>query len=472
MCSRKIPRLKDSLSVRLTFWYALIFAASSLLILVIFYQRVAYISLKNVDSELQEELSEFIDMYSDVGYDRVVREMTREVASENPDKAFFRLISTTGKVLETTNMDAWGSVEISPDYIRMAVTEHHPVLHTIEDSGHGHDARSIYGLIAPSIILEICMSLKDTKTYLNNLKKLVLFLVPPVFIFAAFIGWFMAKKALSGVDQVTLIAGEISSGAFEKRVSVKEHSIEIDKLANTFNNMVDRLQRVIQEMREINDNIAHDLRSPLARIRGTAEMTLMGSHSQTDFEEMAVSVIEECDSLINMINTMLDIAETEAGVAELTMDTIDMRKLILNACDLYRASAREKHIVLHAQVPEDNVFFLGDKSKMQRLTANFLDNAIKYTPPQGSVNVTLEDLDETIIIRFTDTGIGIPLNEIPRIFDRFYRGDASRSSAGTGLGLSLAKAIVEAYGGSISVESSINKGSTFIVTLPGKSLPL
>ena len=251
-------------------------------------------------------------------------------------------------------------------------------------------------------------------------------------------------------------------------VSIKNnanHTIEIDQLAKTFNKMVDRLQRVIQEMREINDNIAHDLRSPLTRIRGAAEMTLMGEPSQADSEEMAVSIIEECDNLINMINTMLDIAETEAGVGELNVESVDMSTLILDACGLYNSIAREKHITLYTRVPE-KVHYQGDKSKMQRLIANLLDNAIKYTPAQGTVTVALEDSDKKIVIRFADTGIGMPLSEIPRIFDRFYRGDASRSESGTGLGLSLAKAIAEAFGGSISVESTVHKGSTFTVILP------
>jgi len=470
MCLRKIRSMKDSLSVRLTLWYALIFALSSLLILVIFYQRVAYIAMEGVDQELLEEISEFTDMFSDTDFEHVKREMVREAVSEKTEKVFFRLISNTGKVLATTNMEPWGGIKVSPDFVRMAIAEKRPILHTIEIPGEEHNARSIYGLIGPSVLLQIGLSLEDNEEYLHILKKLVFLLLLPVLFFAALIGWILAKKALSGVDEVTRIAGEISQGAYEKRVMVKNHTLEIDQLANTFNKMVDRLQRVIQEMREINDNIAHDLRSPLTRIRGAAEMTLMTRNSPADFEEMAVSIIEECDNLINMINTMLDIAETEAGVGELNMETVDLSTLILDACELYRSIAQEKHISVHTLVPE-KAQYQGDKSKVQRLVTNLLDNAIKYTPAKGSVHVTLEDLEAMIIIRFTDTGIGMPSSEIPRIFDRFYRADASRSQAGTGLGLSLAKAIAEACGGFISVESTPDKGSTFTVTLPRKASP-
>ncbi len=468
MSSNKMSRLKDSLSVRLTFWYAGIFVLSTLLILFIFYHRVASVAMERTNQELVEELSEFADMFADAGMDRVIQEMRREAVSEDQNKIFFRLISTSGKVLTSSDMSSWGHIKVSPDHLRMAINENRPVLHTLERTDGRHDARSIYGLIGPKTLLEIGLSLEDNEEYLLHFKKLGLFLVPPVFILAAFIGWFLAKQALSGVDEVTHIAGEISKGAYNKRVQVQRHSHEIDQLAHTFNQMVDRLQALIQGMREMTDNIAHDLRSPLTRIRGTAEMTLMSTTSQSEFEDMAVSIIEECDNLINMINTMLDIAETEAGIKEFIRESIDMSTLILDACELYRSVARDKDIALHSELPEQ-MSYQGDKAQLQRLITNLLENAIKYTPEQGTVRVILEDLDHTLVIRFEDSGIGVPPSEITRIFDRFFRGDASRSEAGTGLGLSLARAIAEAHGGSIGVESTLQEGSVFTVTLPRKT---
>jgi len=287
----------------------------------------------------------------------------------------------------------------------------------------------------------------------------------PLFVFAAIIGWFLARQAMLSVEAVTLTAIGISKGSYDKRVQVKKRFFEIDRLANTFNGMLDRIQALIKGMREINDNIAHDLRSPLTRIRGIAEMTLLKKVSIKDYESMAASTIEECDSLIEMINTMLDITETEAGVGEFKIEKVDLSKLIIDACELFRPTADEKGINIETVLP-DKLHFQGDRNKLQRLVTNLLGNSIKYTEPGGSVSISASLDDGQVNIMFEDTGIGISKKDLPKIFERFYRCDRSRSQAGIGLGLSLAKAIANAFGGSISVESTKNKGSAFLVALP------
>jgi signal transduction histidine kinase len=213
-------------------------------------------------------------------------------------------------------------------------------------------------------------------------------------------------------------------------------------------------------MKEINDNIAHDLRSPLARIRGIAEMTLTDEKSINDYRDMAVSTIEECDVLIDMINTMLDITEAEAGVNGAKDEEFDLVTLIYDACELYRPMVDEKKMDLKVNLP-NTLTFRGDKKKMQRIVTNILENSIKYSPEQGTVNVLAASDNGKVEIVFEDTGIGISETDLPQIFERFYRCDRSRSQGGVGLGLSLARAYTESMNGFISVKSSENKGSTF-----------
>jgi signal transduction histidine kinase len=262
---------------------------------------------------------------------------------------------------------------------------------------------------------------------------------------------------------VTQTAEEISRGSYDRRVELKGHFKEIEKLGLTFNTMLDRIQILLRSMKEINDNIAHDLRSPLARIRGIAEMTLADEKSINDYKEMAINTIEECDSLIEMINTMLDITEAEAGVNGSTDEEFDVVSIISEACELFRPVADEKRIELTYRLP-DALPFRGGKKKMQRIVTNILENAIKYTPEQGSVDVAAKAENGEIQITFNDTGVGIPETDLPHIFERFYRCDRSRPQGGVGLGLSLAKAYTDAMNGLISVTSAVNRGSTFTLS--------
>ncbi|MFH2074943.1 MAG: HAMP domain-containing sensor histidine kinase, partial [Pseudomonadota bacterium] len=246
---------------------------------------------------------------------------------------------------------------------------------------------------------------------------------------------------------------------------------EIDQLAMTFNQMLDRIQSLVAEIRQMGDDIAHDLKSPLTRIRGMAEITLTTGKSPAEYEAMAASAIEECDRLLDIINTMLMISKTEAGVEKPSREKIDLASLVREACELFGTTAEDGGLTLSCNVPERCVI-AGDARMIQRLFANLLDNAIKYTSTGGRAEVSLSQIEgrgATLTVK--DTGVGIAAGDLPRIFERFYRGDQSRSESGTGLGLSLARAIARAHGGDITVESRLREGSVFTVTLPVNNLP-
>jgi heavy metal sensor kinase len=286
-------------------------------------------------------------------------------------------------------------------------------------------------------------------------------------ILAAGVGWFMAKRAVAGVEAVTLTARKISAGVLEERVPVEDTGDEIDLLAKTFNEMLDRIQVLVREVKEMSDNIAHDLKSPITRIRGAAEVTLTTSHSVGDYEGMAASIIEECDRLLDMINTMLLISKTEAGVDKPNIETVDLSALLRDTCELFEPGAEDKGITLHCIV-KDGVRLNSDIRMIQRMLSNLLDNAIKYSPSGGEIKVSLSENNAgEVSVSLADTGIGILPDELPHIFERFYRGDRSRSTAGIGLGLSLSRAIARAHGGDITAESTVGVGTVFTVTLPG-----
>jgi signal transduction histidine kinase len=259
---------------------------------------------------------------------------------------------------------------------------------------------------------------------------------------------------------------------------VKKNQDEIDQLATTFNQMLDRIQTLVTGIREMSDNIAHDLKSPITRIRGISEVSLTTGASEKEYENMAASTVEECDRLLDMINTMLEcdrlldmintmlvISKTEAGVNKLDAKDLDIGAVVRDACELFQSPAEDKDLRLVCDVP-GNFSISGDNRLIQRMIANLIDNAIKYTPAGGSIEVTVNTLNnDAVAIRVKDTGIGISEKDMPRVFERFYRCDPSRSETGIGLGLSFARAIARAHGGDITVSSEPNKGSTFTITL-------
>ena len=456
----KIHNFKNSLLFRLTILYAVAFTALSTIGFLIFYYRIYDVTMERLDFELLEKTRKYTALMKESGQESVLSEITDEAESEDPQEDFYRLFNFKGDILFTTDMSFWGTIA-GKDIL--AKIQNEALTYTIQNqpfAKRDDRARMITAIIGPDSVLQIGESLEEVDEYLNIFLKLFSILVISLIIVSAFIGWLLARRATIDMQEVTKTAEEISSGSYDRRVQVKGRYKEIERLSAAFNSMLDRIQSLLNSMKEINDNIAHDLRSPLARIRGIAEMSLLKEKSIDAYKDMAASTIEECDTLIGMINTMLDITEAEAGVNGDEIEEFELVTLILEACELFRPISEEKKINLKTDLPE-SLTVKSNRKKMQRIIMNLLENAIKYTPPEGTVAVSAAARNGEIRIDFKDTGMGISKNDLPHIFERFYRCDRSRSQGGVGLGLSLVKAYTQSLNGTIQVESTLNQGSRF-----------
>ena len=464
MFLKKIPKLGHTLALRLTIWYAAIFAVSSVLAFAFVYMFTAAFVAQRTDEDMGQDLVEFAALFQQEGIERVRKEMTLDTQGTDAKKGFFRLWTRDGRQLAATDLSFWPGLVRAPAQAQRDIDDGgRPVFDTLELPSRNDRVRTITGIVGPGIVLEMGQSLEDDEEFVAAILHLFLLTLAVVLLFGGPIGWFMARRALRGVEEVTRVAREIADGSLDRRVPIGSQGEELDNLARTFNTMLDHIQALIIGMRGMSDNLAHDLRSPLARIRACAEMSLSNSEVRAQ-ESLAINTIEECDRLLEMLNTTLDIAEAESGAAKLNVSRVDLAEVVASACELFQTVAEDNRISLVTSVPQ-SCPFRGDRQRLQRVIANLLDNALKYTPAGGQVSIALVEEDERVLLTIEDTGVGISADDLPRIFQRFYRCDRSRSQHGNGLGLNLALAFVRAHGGDITVSSTQDVGSTFTVVL-------
>jgi signal transduction histidine kinase len=259
----------------------------------------------------------------------------------------------------------------------------------------------------------------------------------------------------------------ITTGQMNERMPLPEKNDEISRLARLFNDMLEKNETLIRRMREALDNVAHDLRTPLTRLRGVAELALQGEPDATTCRDALLDAMEESDRVLTMLNTLMDISEAETGLMKLDLRPVPLDEVVSEVSELFEFVAQDKSIRVTTAVPS-NLIVRADRNRLRQVLVNLLDNAIKYTPSGGRVEISAKSGGDEVVITVKDTGEGIPTEEVPRIWERLYRGDKSRSQRGLGLGLSLVRAIINAHGGGIEVQSTVGKGSNFTIHLPNR----
>ena len=458
----KMFRLPTSLSGRLTLWYGASLASLLSVALFALYLAVATVLDISMDEDLEEDIGEFSVLYRQSGTDAVIREMQREVVGDEHEQVFLRLFRGSGKLLYTTDLRHWRALQDSPAPLN---SNKEILLYSREFEGQEAPTRIVIGAIGDDLWLQIGESVEENQEILELLLWTSLAMLGLVLPLACAVGWAVSRQAVRGIVAVTRAATDIEQGQLDSRVSVRAYGDEVVQLVQTFNAMAERIRSLIAEMREMTDNIAHDLRSPLARIRAISEVALSCEVSAQQYQQAAADTLEECDRLLQLINTTLDVAEAEAGMGGTVREEVDISRLTEDACELFEPVAEEKGIRLSLEL-ESGCRLRGNIHHLQRMLANLLDNALKYTPEAGSVAVKLARDTRGVNITVADTGIGIPEAEQSRVFDRFFRCDQSRSRKGCGLGLSYSRAVARAHGGDITLVSIPAKQSTFTVSLP------
>jgi len=299
-----------------------------------------------------------------------------------------------------------------------------------------------------------------SKLWIAFFALLALFFIP----LSAWIGFYISKRALAGINRLTDAVTSVKKGDLKQRVQITTDGSEIENLANNFNEMIEQIEILIFEMQEVTTNIAHDLRTPIARIRGMIETLNWNETTSDQKKEVIAKCIEECDRTIPLIENIMQLSLAESGSLPLHKEKIDLCAEVRTAHEIFSSMASDKQIHFTCTLPDTPLTLFGDRSAFQRIISNLLDNAFKFTPNKGTVQIALTTTKNQGILTITDSGPGIPKKDLDRVFERFYRGDQSRNQPGYGLGLPLVRAFAKTFNASVHINPNTSKGCQILLT--------
>ena len=455
--------LRRALGLRLSVWYAAVFTISTVALVAVTYALLASSLAQRDHDIIHATLREYASRYELGGLMALSRAVELEERTGDQERLFVRVLGRGAEATFVRDPQAWGRYAVEDlDNGDSALSE------TI-----GHDRHAVLEVASARLYDGTILQVGKTNEIRLALLRRFELIVGIVSILALAIGitggLVLTRSTVQPIyELIAAVENIITTGRTDARVPVREPEGDaVQQLAAQFNAMLDRITALLSAMGESLDNVAHDLRTPITRLRAIAGKALESGSPDQQREGLA-DCLEEAERILSMVNTLMDISEAEAGGLTLRREAVPLRDLLGEVVELYEDVAEAKHVPVTLE-PGPDVTVSAARDRLRQVFANLLDNAIKYTPDGGSVRIRASRDGDTAVVAVADTGSGIAPQHLPRIWERLYRADSSRSERGLGLGLSLVKAYVAAHGGAVDAQSEPGRGSIFTVRLPVSS---
>ncbi|MCK5897179.1 MAG: HAMP domain-containing histidine kinase [Cocleimonas sp.] len=453
-------QLLNTTAFRLSLIYALLFSLIATIALSFIYWVAAEQIKQQTDQRLSLETDVLMNRYHTGRFDALAQTIQRRNTDSSTTFFIYALLERRGRDISKSFNPEYITADRRQAYTTMTLGE---ISHMIPKKQKDSPARVLLTLLPTKHLLMVGADLNQQKRLLNKIFSVVASAIAIIFTLALLGGILMGRSVLKRIDAVRKTAGEIIEGDLTQRMPFTRRNDEFDRLSLVLNRMLQRLEQSMQGMREVTDNLAHDLRTPLNRLRNRLELTLLKDPKTVDYQKSQQDAIEDVDTLINTFNSLLNIAQTESGAKRSKLQPVDLSSLMNSLGELYEVVAEEENIHFEYHI-ESNLIVQGNQQLLAQAFTNLIDNAVKYTPQYGDINLHAKTVNNRVIITIKDTGLGIPENQREHVFQRFVRLDNARTSVGNGLGLSLVKAVMDQHEADIVLADN-NPGLIVAVTL-------